>query len=243
MPVIKKPNIYRKPEGYKTPKQIIESTSDITKTEAFFTKKKGPFSKLEEIGLNRSIEEVFTDFTKLKDRSYHSHILVKDGFEAIPSIGDITSHLDKLYSNNINIEGIFVIDPKTGQNIGRTFFTFTSKTDKIITEEYKKYKSIIADEDIKQLYYKSDPELFNKLKKDYNYYNVVRKRLLFEGLLHRKLYTKRKLNFKKRIFEDRTESPKKYIELLDNFFGIKIRFVPMPGYEFNNKKMIFEKLK
>ncbi len=241
MPQIKKPSRYVKPVGYRTPKEIIESTVDIKKKEATFTKKKGPFEELKEISLNRTTEKVFTDFTKIEDRLYHSHILSKDRIEALPSSGDIAGHLDKLYFYNLNIEGIFVVDPKSGTNIGRTFFTFTSKTNKIITEEYKKYKHTITDDDIRKLYYKSDPEMFNQLKQDYSYYNVVRKRILFEALLNSKLYTKRKFSFKKIMFLEKIESSKKYIDILNNFFGIKIRFVPMPGYKFNKEKIIFER--
>ena len=244
MPPIKRPSRYIKPEGYRTPKEIVESTPYINKREAIFTKKKGPFSELEEISRVRKKRTVSLNLSKLQDKTYHSHVNRRlNDKPALPSVGDIAGHIDKLFFKNIDVEGIFIIDKKTSKNIGRTFFTFTKKTDKIINEEYKKYKHTVRDQDIIDSYCKSNPEAINILKDDYAFYNMVRKRILFDKLLREKLYPEKKFNLMQLRFKNKIPPVKVYLDILNNYFGIKVRFVPMPGYKFNPDKASFEKIK
>ena len=213
MPPIKKLSKYVKPIGYRTSKEIVESTPNITKKEAIFTKKNAPFSELEEISKIRNKRTVSLNLGKLQDRAYHSHISRRfNDKPALPSVGDIAGHVDKLFFKNIDIEGILIIDKKTSKNIGRTFFTFTKKTNKIINEEYKKYKHTITDKDIIESYCKNNPEAINILKNDYAFYNMVKKRILFERLLREKLYTKKKFDLMQLRIKNKMPPTKVYLE-------------------------------
>jgi len=149
----------------------------------------------------------------------------------MPSWEDIVSHFNQKKGRKMYISGIFIIDEKTGKNIGRTFYTFTDKTDKLINNLYERYKKFISkdaeDSLIKELLLNCD-EYTKKLLESNIVSDVLhKKRILLQ------LFLKQKLNNKLSI--------KEYYNVLTKDLGIKIRFVPMPGYKFNKNKLLFEK--
>jgi hypothetical protein len=232
MPPIKRPSRYIKPEGYRTPHEIIKDTPDITISEANFTKKKGPFQEWKEISNKRYLNETNWDYNKLEDRRFHTHIIGSVKYPTIPSCCDIAVHLR--YMKKIPVEHIMLIDPKTNKAIGYTSFAFTSKTEKIIDnieEYYKTYKQNITDISIKNRFGTN------------NIGNIFKKRLIFEDVLIQELYPHKYYDNEQKNFAYSIVHPNKYIDILKNKFGIKIRFVPMPGYKFNPKKIMFEKEK
>ena len=117
---------YLKPSGYKIPKEVVEHTPDIKKKEAVFTKKNAPFSELEKINGIATKDSVEFNSHFLKDRFYHTHIQpknIKASYICMPSWEDIVDHFNQK-SRKMYISGIFIIDEKTGKNIGRTFCAF-----------------------------------------------------------------------------------------------------------------------
>ncbi len=222
--------LYKKPIEYKTPHEIIKSTSDITTLEANFTKKKGPFQEWKEISNKRYPDATIWEYSKLEDRRFHTHIIDTVKYPTIPSCSDIAIHLR--YMQKIPIEHIMIIDPKINKAIGYTSFLFTSKTEKIINnlgEYYKKYKQNITDTSIRNRFGTNNVE------------DIFRKRLIFEDILTQELYPDKEYNSGKKDFVYAIISPNKYIDILRNKFGIQLRFTPMPGYKFNPEKIIFEK--
>ncbi len=225
---------YLKPSGYKIPKEVVEHTPDIKKKEAVFTKKNAPFSELEKINGIATKDSVEFNSHFLKDRFYHTHIQpknIKASYICMPSWEDIVSYFNQKKGRKMYISGIFIIDEKTGKNIGRTFYTFTDKTDKLIDNLYERYKKFISkdaeDSLIKELLLNCD-EYTKKLLESNIVSDVLhKKRILLQ------LFLKQKLNNKLSI--------KEYYNVLTKDLGIKIRFVPMPGYKFNKNKLSFEK--
>ncbi|HOD89932.1 MAG TPA: hypothetical protein PKK56_02545 [archaeon] len=229
---------YLKPSGYKIPKEVVEHTPDIKKKEAVFTKKKGPFSKFKQIGFDRKKNWIDYFPSDIKDRLYHTHIQSKDWkvyFICTPSIIDLISYYTERKTNNIPIQGIFVIDEKTGKNIGRTFYMFTDKTDKIIDDLYKRYKKVVSKKEsdpfIKNLLLNCDEDTKKLLESNTDTDVFQKKQILFQLLLEQK--TNQNTNV--------VLSKKEYYDILTKDLGIKIRFVSMPGYKFNKEKFIFEK--
>ncbi|HOD89933.1 MAG TPA: hypothetical protein PKK56_02550 [archaeon] len=224
---------YPKPRGYKIPKDVIESTSNINKKEAVFTKKKDPFSKLKQIGINREKNSVDYYSGNVKDRLYHTHVQSIDEyyFMCMPSVTDLISYYKQRKKNNIPIQGIFIIDEKTGKNIGRTFFTFTNNTEKIIDTLYKRYKKFISknedDSLIKELLFTSDSSAIKILTSNVGSNVFQKKQILFQLFLNKKM--------------NDNQSERRRYDILTKDLGIKIRFVPMPGYKFNKETFRFEK--
>jgi len=241
---------YKKPIGYRIPKEVVESTIDIRTKEATFTKKKGPFQELKEISIIRKKNHARPDFEKVEDNIFHSHINYRYSINnVVPSLKDISALLDASHHKNIYFSKIFIIDKKTGKNIGRTFYTFTNKTDKLIQKEYNKSKQILSDDYIKKYIVKGNPGLKNypnlidELKTNKKLYNHLVKRILFEKYIADKVYSVRKFNIWKLRYERHIIPTKNFLNFLELELGIKIRFVAMPGYKFNKDKIMFEKEK
>jgi hypothetical protein len=225
---------YKKPINYKTPKEVLESTPKIKKKEAIFTKGNGPFLEYEEISTKRRKHNVIYSENKLKNKLYHTHIQYqkKINSSAFPSIQDLTVFFLDRSLRDISYEAIFVIDEKTGKNIGRSVYTFTPKTDKVISNLLEKYNDMFSKK-------KSDSIIYNIFQ---NYDDLTIKKLLDPDPNSNQLL-KKKILFKE-ILEDKhknSSSIHDFYDFLINDLGIKIRFVPMPGYKFNKETFRFEK--
>jgi len=221
MPPIKRPSRYIRPEGYRTPKNIVESTPNIKKKEAIFTKEKGPFNEWYEISRKgtRAEGSAWFDPSLVKDKLHHTHSTYRGNKRILlPSRNDLSTFLKQYYKKGINNQGISIIDHKTGKITGRTHFTFTNKTIELIDKIYTKYISTRNSLDRVQTI------------------NYI-KTLLFDELLRSKIGSNYNLI---KIF---SMNRKKFIKILEHDFGIKLRFVPMPGYKFNPQKVMFEKIK
>jgi hypothetical protein len=68
---------------------------------------------------------------------------------------------------------------------------------------------------------------------------------LFSKLYDKKIIEKRPFPWfrKKRETKYLAKPITKYLDILENELGLKVRFVPMPGYKFNSEKIMFEKEK
>lgn len=217
---------YKKPVGYRTPHQIIESTFDIHKKEAVYTKKKGAFQELKQISKERTKDNTTYNLFSAEDKIHHTHPN-KNIKAATPSRADLVSFFNAYNHGVKNNQAISIMDTKTGKEMGRTHFTFTPKTLEVINKEYLKYT-------------------YNKGSLERSPETDYIKSLLFDIKLKSKLGIKFdliKVLSGGLLSANHTFNNKKYISVLEKEFGIKIRFVSMPGYKFNKEKMIFEKEK
>ena len=234
---------YKRPIGYRTPKEIVESTPFIRRTEASFTKKKGPFQELKEISVRRTKDSTLPDFNKIENSASHSHITKSVKSYVPPSIQDITGAVGNSILHNIHTYEIFIIDKKSGKNIGRTFFSLTKKTNKIIKDEYNKNKDFVSDKYIQKAYFKNNPKRLEDLKNDKGLYATVKKKLLFQRLLEDRVFSENKFHLPSLGYRRVLVPVSEYVQILQKEFGLQLRFVAMPGYKFNPEKVIFDKIK
>ncbi len=237
----------KRPLGYKTPHQIIESTHKINKYEVLFTKEKGSFKELKQNSkpLYRNVvSEYFNKDMNFK-KSLHNHIYTKK-ILIIPSPSDLVVNYYEhhLYPNTSNLYTISLIKRK--KEVGRTHYMLTEKTYKLVDDIYKKHKNelgIYKDDvisyiqglmqDSKIVY---SPDLYYKeLEKNHkDLFVLYHKMFFFDDVLE---------TYALRSVIPTVKDRKQLINKLVNDLGIKIRFTPMPGYKFNPEKIIFEKSK
>ncbi len=227
---------YKKPSGYRTPKEIIESHNGINKYETIFVKNKGPFEELKINSKSKSREGVVSNLKETFDYDLHNHIYSKkdknNRLSSVPSTTDIISAYERCLEKPNSASIISIIS--NGKEIGRTHFKITEKTIKLLSEYLEKNE-----------HYKKEKK---ESLQDKGSQRVL-KGIYINSFMSSKLYDKKTIQ--KRSFPwIRTKRETRYIakpvieyyKTLENEFGIKIRFVAMPGYKFNPEKIIFEKI-
>jgi len=235
MPLIKKPSRYIKPVGYRAPKEIIESHNGINKYETIFVKNKGPFEELKTNSKSKSREGVVSNLKETFDYDLHNHIYSKkdknNRLSSVPSTTDIISAYERCLEKPNSASIISIIS--NGKEIGRTHFKITEKTIKLLSEYLEKNE-----------HYKKEKK---ESLQDKGSQRVL-KGMYINSFLSSKLYEKKIIvtrSFpwfrKKRVSKYVARSNSEYLNIIENEFGIKIRFVPMPGYTFNKEKILFEK--
>ncbi len=265
----KKPKKHEKPKEYKTPYEKIESIFGVGKFEVGFTKQKGPYKELIDISILRTDKNVGIPNTRIKDKFYHTHIIkrlankfIENKFVILPSSIDVVNLIHLKIIHNESRSAIFIIDPNSKKEVGRTFFEISNKAEQYINKLYNKNKeknlNSIQNKLIKDLL--KDINFPTKLKETiFSFLDKNKSSIALNHLISKisKDYSdKVKLNVeigrKQAFLKDKIEqelgilnnsmslTPQSYLDLFVKL-GIKFRFVPMPGYKLNKKTMIFEK--
>lgn len=224
---------YKKPQGYKTPHEIFKShKKDMKKYEVSFVKDKGPFK---EVKLNSSLKQKEKNkIEKLISDKAHSYLIHNHPISStykkthyLPSSADIVKAYFK-YLENLKSTNVILFTDK-GKEIGRIHFRLSDKTIEVLNNYLNNNKQYLRDKKIseksaKQMYltdFINNLAIYNpeELKKVSSFFGIKKK--------YRLLTTIKSNPEQLKIFLDK--------------LNIQFRFVPMPGYKFNKKKIYFEK--
>ncbi len=220
---------YKRPAGYRTPHEIIESVKDISKREISFGKNKGPLNEISENSKKREGHRVFKNKQDY-DYNLHNHIIkrylfskkakLSASYSVFPSTQDLVSvYSSYLKTGKISSDIISII--KNKKEIGRVHFHI----DKFLLNFEK---SLL---EIKRYLAEKNTSLKDKGSQD------MLKIIYLNSFLSSKFYVKAT---KKRsilnIFSSRGSltyyqllEPKQYFSELIKI-GLVIKHVPMPGY-------------
>jgi len=193
-------------------KEIIEKTPDINKYEMLWVKRKA--GDLTPAAVDRQETIVSRLWWIEGKKQVHTHIMKKKNLNPCwPSIGDIKNFLCNILSNDEKVEHIVSIEK--GKVIG--------------------YTTMYAEEKFVEFLKSNEGKIEKEVT---NMTNEMKEKLEKDGV------KPEEVNFKHKLLN---QLKNEEIKIVKKFFdkykekGLRIRFTPMPNYEWNEKELKFVK--